>query len=282
MSRTDITIAYRIYPEIGRETLVFADDKFRLSALCLRSMVASLKGIRARFFLILDGCPASYRTLFEEALQGFETHFVELSGRGNAFTFGQQLEILVTAESRWVYFAEDDYYYRPSAFSSMIQCMESEWRPDYVTGLDHRDYYDSPVHALPRVARVVGSDVWLESASTCLTFMTTPARLKEDRSVFESYTRGCSDVGLWFALTRRSLFHPRLWWRALKLKRHVILAYRDALLQCSSRSLIGPSRRLFAPQCSLALHLEKNSIPPGHDWKAELETAIDRYQVLNP
>ena len=42
MKKYDLTVAYRIYPEISRSPAVFSSDKYKLSEFCLKSFKESL------------------------------------------------------------------------------------------------------------------------------------------------------------------------------------------------------------------------------------------------
>jgi len=60
----DVAVAYRIYPRVSKIPAMFPEDKFRLAKLCLRSLRASLGGVRAKMFVLLDGCPREFEGLY--------------------------------------------------------------------------------------------------------------------------------------------------------------------------------------------------------------------------
>ena len=67
-SQYDVAVAYRIYPKVSRAPPVFADDKYQLSELCLKSFRDSLGSLKVKMFVLLDNCPPSYEDLFTEIL----------------------------------------------------------------------------------------------------------------------------------------------------------------------------------------------------------------------
>ena len=63
----DITVAYRIYPEISKSPAIFSKDKDKLAEFCLKSFKNSLGSLKAKIFAILDKCPQEYEELFKFA-----------------------------------------------------------------------------------------------------------------------------------------------------------------------------------------------------------------------
>ena len=115
-SRYDLAVAYRIYPQVAKPALglPFSDDKFQLAEICLSSLKQSLGDLRARVWVLLDGCPSEYVDLFRRYFDAQDLVFIPLAGVGNVATFAKQVEILLAQEdSNIVYFAEDDYFYLP-------------------------------------------------------------------------------------------------------------------------------------------------------------------------
>src|SRR5437899_10104486 len=117
----DIAIVYRIYPGVSKSPVVFPDDKYRLSELCLSSFRASLGSLNVKMWVLLDACPDSYASLFRKYFNEQELELIRLDGIGNARTFWKQIDILSRQEtSEYVYFAEDDYFYLPGQFPAML------------------------------------------------------------------------------------------------------------------------------------------------------------------
>src|SRR5216684_4575901 len=123
MTNYDIAIAYRICPKVAESALglPFSDDKLRQSEICLKSFKESLKGLRAKLWVLLDGCPDEYEQLFRKYFGEEQLVLIPLQHAGNKGTFARQIEILLGQEdSDFVYFAEDDYFYLPGQFRCMI------------------------------------------------------------------------------------------------------------------------------------------------------------------
>jgi hypothetical protein len=64
--RYDVAVVYRIYPKVAKPALglPFSDDKERLSEVCLQSFRRSLGTLRAKVWVLLDGCPPQYADMF--------------------------------------------------------------------------------------------------------------------------------------------------------------------------------------------------------------------------
>ncbi len=91
----DIAVAYRIYPRVSKNPAMFPEDKLRLARLCLRSFRASLVSVRAKIFVLLDGCPSEFDAIFTESFDKTDLELIRLNGEGNRQTFLRQIEILL-------------------------------------------------------------------------------------------------------------------------------------------------------------------------------------------
>src|ERR1035438_2378785 len=156
MTGYDIAIAYRIYPKVAKPAvgLPFSDDKLRLSEICLRSFKESLKGLRVKVWVLLDGCPEVYAQLFARYFDSEDLVLVRLPGIGNLPTFGKQIDILLGQnDSRLVYFAEDDYFYLPNQFHRMMDFLRAYDDVDFISPYDHPDCYTLEIHRYPKWLR---------------------------------------------------------------------------------------------------------------------------------
>src|ERR1700732_969037 len=93
----DLAVAYRIYPKVAAAASSFpcGDNKLRLSELCLRSFKESLKNLRVKVWVLLDGCPDEYATLFMKYFEPQDLVLMPLQGMGNQATFARQIDILL-------------------------------------------------------------------------------------------------------------------------------------------------------------------------------------------
>ena len=216
MSSYDVAIAYRIYPKVALPGVGFpySEDKLRLAEICLRSLKESLGSLRAKLWVLLDGCPDSYAQLFRKYFDDRDLVLMPLPAIGNLPTFAKQIEILSQqTDSEFVYFAEDDYVYLPNQFSLMLDFMKSGKDVDFISPYDHLDCYTKRIHDRPKWVRVHGGHHWRTAASTCLTFLTTREKLRATAHTFQSYCRRNSDCGLWLNLTKLAIYNPLLFAR---------------------------------------------------------------------
>src|SRR6516225_2137936 len=119
MAGYDLAIAYRIYSQVAQSArgLPSSHDKLQLSEVCLRSLKESLGNLRAKLWVVLDGCPVEYQDLFRKYFAGDDLVLLPLPGIGNQATFRRQIELLLQQQdSDFIYFAEDDYFYLPDQF----------------------------------------------------------------------------------------------------------------------------------------------------------------------
>ena len=272
----DLAVAYRIYPEVSKLTIAHSDDKLKLAELSLSSFRMSLGELRAKLWILLDGCPPEYKQLFRRYFEEEDLVFVELAGEGNASTFDRQLDILLEqAVAPLVYFAEDDYLYRPGALEKMVHFLGGHSDVEFVTPYDHLDYYTLQIHGSSGPLRLYESQHWRTAASTCLTFLTRQETLKETEAVFRTYTSGrCSDAALWFSLTKSSMFNPFFWLPFITKERRLFSLFAQAWRRCGLQLLFGRRRSLWLAIPSLATHLEAECVAPAVDWTTVAREAV--------
>ncbi len=267
-SSYDIAVAYRIYPGISKHPAVFSEDKWKLSELCLRSFRESLGTVRAKIFVILDKCPAEYKTLFTKYFAEEDLEFIEQNGIGNARTFALQIKLLLEqTDSEYVYFAEDDYFYLPNQFGSAIVFIK-EHNAEFLTLYDHIDSYTLDIHNHCEKIVVSEGKHWRTTGSTCLTFLTTKTILRATKSVFATYSKKNYDASMWFALTKRNVRNP-LKMVASAGTMPMLKIYIKAWLFCSMAILFGKKRTLWNPIPAGCTHIENGGLAPNIDWQSE-------------
>jgi hypothetical protein len=270
----DIAVAYRIYPKVAEAALAFpsGDDKYRLSEICLRSFKDSLGGLRARIWVLLDGCPPEYTDLVTKYFDQNDLTVLKLGGIGNQATFRRQIEILLEQQdSDVVYFAEDDYFYRPGEFRGMIDFLLEQKDVDFVSPYDHLDCYTMDLHRQPKWLKVHGGKHWRTAASTCLTFLTTLETLRRTQTVFRRYSRRSFDCSLWLSLTKRRVFNPVFFFRHVVQGPHFCRIIAKSWVYCWRQILFGRKWRLWIPIPGIATHLDSNALSPNVDWRALME-----------
>lgn len=272
----DIAVAYRIYPKVAQAALALpsGDDKYRLSEICLRSFKDSLGGLRAKIWVLLDGCPSEYLDLFTKYFDRNDLTLLHLGSIGNQATFRRQIEILLEQQdSDVVYFAEDDYVYLPGQFRSMVDFMLEHKDVDFVSPYDHLDCYTMDLHRQPKWLKVYGGKHWRTAASTCLTFLTTRETLRKTQAVFRSYKRRSFDCSLWLSLTKCRVFNPVFFARQLIKEPFFCKIIFKSWLYCWRQIFFGEKWSLWVPIPGIATHLDSNALSPNVDWYALMEHA---------
>jgi hypothetical protein len=270
----DVAVAYRIYPRVSKSPAMFPQDKFRLARMCLRSFRASLGAVRAKMFVLLDDCPPEFENLFKECFEGSDLELTRWPGIGNRGTFARQIEILLTQDfADAIYFAEDDYFYRPNQFESMLDFLKCRPDVDFVSPYDHPDYYTLPLHSAPQLTRAEGKHNWRTAASTCLTFLTTKQMLAKTQRVFRTYALRNPDVSLWLSLTKQAILDHEIIWNCARQRFALAGFVGVSWLYGWPQILAGERRNLWVPSPSIATHMEKQFLAPGVDWSTHFECA---------
>jgi hypothetical protein len=302
MATYDCVICYRIYPGVSKTPFVHADDKYTLSELALASLKLSLGELRIKFVALLDNCPAKYRTMFERIMGEYDLEVIEYSTTaGNGATFAKQIEILTSSDCEFVYFAEDDYFYVPSAFPAMIEFMRQNPDADFATPYDHPDYYSeefAEIHNKKQYIRVQqnhGKSVfnqlteanntqyqqsdtvpvlhWRTAQTTCLTFLARRKSLIQAKKVFMSFARRNYDGSIWLALNKSGVYNPVQILTALLTNINLFKIYAKAWYFTPWQCLFGKKYTLWSPMPTIATHAEQTGVAHARDWDSELERA---------
>ena len=268
----DLAIAYRIYPGISKVPPVYSDDKLKLSELCLRSFRDALSGLRFKIYFILDNCPPDYDVMVKKYFDGDDVEFIHLEKTGNPGTFKMQMDILLNQNySDNVYFAEDDYFYLPVAFSKMLEFLHSENKPDFISAFDHKDYYTSVLHDYSYNTIQVNNQMWRTGSSTCMTFLTRKDILHGSKKIFYSYAKKNYDNCLWITLTKTKIFSLPYHFKLMR-RYHDYPKFLVKLLYFGWQQLIfGRKYTLYAPKPSLSTHMDSECLAPDIDWISEFE-----------
>jgi len=263
----DIAIAYRIYPGVSKQPFVHPDNKLKLTEVGIQTINQSLRGLKARFFILLDNCPEEYERMISSHLKSHQITFLKYNGIGNLSTFGKQIEILLSqTDSEVIMFAEDDYVYRRNELEKAVRLLRNNPEIEFVTPYDHLDSYILPIHTKYKYEIIAKEDLhWRTSASTCLTFLTTKETLRRTENVFRSYCKGNWDSSLWFALTKFNVLNPA----SLFLIFQDIFLFKTVLKSWifnPGQILFGRKYKLLQSIPSIATHMEKISLAPSIDW----------------
>jgi len=279
----DLAVAYRVYPKVAKvaQNLPFSDDKLRLVEVCLRSFRNSLGPLRAKIWVILDGCPEEYRELFQRYFAAEDLVLIDANGIGNRATFGKQMDILLSQQdSEFIYFAEDDYLYLAEQFPLMLRFLRDEKGVDFVTPYDCLDCYRFSVHREPKWLKVFEGHHWRTASSTCLTFLTRKRTLARYEGVFRTYTGWNDDFPLWLSLTKRRVFSPLAMLGYFARREFYWKVLVKAWLFCWPQILFGKTAKLWAPVPGIATQWGAGLLSPGFDWLSYMQAEATAQALL--
>ncbi len=263
----ELAVAYRVCPRLSRAAEPFGLSKLDFTSLCLRSFRESLGPLRTKIWAILDDCPAEYEDLFRGHFREEDLEIVRFPHAGNAKTFMAQVDILTRQkDAPLVYFAEDDYLYRPGMLAVMAGFIASHPDVDFVSPFDHPDYYSLPLTRPRTVLRVYGSSHWRTAGSTCLTFLTRRETLEHTRSIFGTYARRNYDSSLWLMLTKQRILNPFALLRLLGGTRVERMTAAKAWFFGWRQLLFGRAWKLWTPVPSMGTHVVSGGLARGVDW----------------
>jgi hypothetical protein len=215
---------------------------FHSKMLCLRSFLRAWQPIRlgATLTFINDG------PMPDDRLQVMSNwgKIVAFPGLGNSPSYRQVLGMATALPSTdLVYFAEDDYLYKPEAFSQMLNAFAGLPKVEYITLFDHLDRYTRTDDAGGGRSKVMlaGDRHWRTVESTCMTFGARVGALKRDAWIHRLFTipRTPRDRHIWRCAQGLTYF----FWKF-------------------------PKSRLISPIPSLATHLDPAALAPHTDWAA--------------
>jgi hypothetical protein len=200
---------------------------------------------------------------------------------GNQSTFSLQIDLLAKqTEAKYVYFAEDDYFYLPNALEKMVAFMRANRDVDFVTPYDHPDSYYTSSRYERHLVKPFGDRYWRTASSTCLTFLTSRDNLVHTESLFRTFSSGNMDCPIWLALTQKLNLAD------LRVHCHDVLRMKiwaKTWMWGFRRILFGKSYRLWAPLPTLATHMESGCLSPLIDWQDVIfntQNAISEYVKL--
>ena len=266
-SKYDVAVAWRIYPKISKEPLFYNNDKLSLVKLSIYSFIESAKNLKVKYYFILDGCPKEYNETINNLLKDEAYDIINTNSIGNQNTFQLQIEILLKQnESELVYFAEDDYLYKPHSFQHLINFIKSNENVDFLTGYHHKELTYHLIHKIKRNFHFRDNICWQTDASTCLTFMTKKSILRKSKNIFLTYTKGNNDCSIWLTLTKKHIYNPIKYFIFWKNKNVGFDILKMALKYGFKYFLLSKKYKLWTAVPAVCTHLEKEHISPNVDW----------------
>jgi len=265
-----LSIVYRIYPKVSKVPPIYSDNKLKLSELCLKSFKAALGNIEAKIWIILDNCPDEYKQMLDEILSGYNYEFIEVDGIGNGQTFKMQLEILSAQSfSEYVYFAEDDYFYLPNSIEMMLNTIMSNNEIHFLTPYNHLDYYQSDFHNYHIEHKYFNNKEWKKVNSTCMTFMSSKKVINECYTTLQTYSNNNWDNSMFMTITGINATNFSLMFKSVFNSTHLFKSYIKQFLHTPIKALFGKRFNLFAPEESIATHMDSNYLAPQVNWQEE-------------
>ena len=226
-------VYYRIYPgKPGNRP--FADgDKLNLVQGCLRSFMASVAMADVHITFLLDDCPTDWvRAVFDimDPYSVITYDIIKLDGIGNKPSFLEQLEMALDGpDDEFIYFAEDDYLYRPMAIAKMLSFARTGC-DDFITLYDHPDRYrrGDDCHVKDHI-EICDDWHWRTAESTTMTFGAWKDTIRKAVGVIRE--NACTGRGMWYPILSRQGF------------------------------------TLWSPMPSLATHVQDGVLAPCVDWE---------------
>lgn len=263
----DVVVAYRFYPGISKNPFLRSNDKLWMICGGLSSLKRCLGDLKAKFYLIDDGCPWERKEKITQSLWDSDYSYIFTEKIGNYATFKKQVEILSTQnESDYVYFAEDDYLYTDWWFSEWIEMLKNK-KADFISFFDHRAHYKAYHHKIKH--EYIIDDVHLRIrksiASTCMTFLTSKEVLVETKPYLLWYCKWTWDYPLRLGLTKQNLrkiididrnYIDRMWIPTTWL--HTAMLW----IKCRKQLLFGKRYKLLCPIPGICTHLETEDKAP--------------------
>jgi hypothetical protein len=203
---------------------------------CLNNFLKACEYIKGdwNFRIVCDGTRPEWLTI---------EPFIQLDNAGNAQSFWRTYkEALEHPDHDWIYFAEDDYIYLPSAMAELELAIQN-LGVDFITLYDHPDrYLNLPEHNLTdgrNIIKLSGFRHWRTSPSSPMSFAASVRALRACYDLFDVWTNRDGYTVSW------ELF-PRL------------------------QGLRGEKDygfRLMGPMPSLATHCVIDYLSPCIDWE---------------
>ncbi len=266
----DLAVGYRIYPKVSSHAPpIYADDKLKLSQLCLESFKQSLGDLKVKLFVLLDGCPPVYEEMFQRLWPAQDLELKRFSKVGDASTFMEQARTLMEqSDAEVVYLAEDDYFYLPNEFALAVRFLTDNTGVDFISVYNHPDTLSTALHDVPFEEKKSDGKTWRTCMSTTHTFLTTRTTLRQCKWVFlASYGRVSPDLSKWMALTKTRVWNPFFFARALVIKPFWAASVFFAWWFCWRQILFGRKYRLWIPEQSIGTHMVAGMEAPGVDWQ---------------
>jgi hypothetical protein len=277
----DLAVAYRIYPKASASRPpIFAEDKFKLAELCLKSFKKSLGALRVKLWVLLNNCPPEYEDIFTKYWPAEDLVLVRYPGVPASTTLHEQSRILAEqTDAEIVFLSEDDYFHLPGQFQLAVNFLKQNPDADFATPYDHLDNHTTDLHRLSVETREFCGKKWRSSISTTHTFLAKRNALVESQKLFQKlhqkfHGRVSPDLAMWMALTKKRVFNPMKFVKWSVAKRYWAGSIFLAWYYCWRQILFGRRFTLWTPYPSIATHMVAGLEAPGIDWQKEFQAQM--------
>lgn len=263
----DLVVAYRVYPGTAKVPPIYPSNKFELTKVCFKSFVSSISDLKVKIYVILDGCPQEYESIFLENYNNNDLSIIKLDKAGNKATFKKQIEILSKQEdSDIVYFAEDDYFYIKN-IKNIVDFIKSK-KGDFATPYEHPSSYTDD-NVISNKVVVFDGQRYVSVQHACLTFMTTKSNLLKNKRFLLIFSNWFgSDFVVWGCITLGFNY-----FRYIKLFRNFknfnitnFKVFGSLFVFSWYNFILNRKKSLFMPIDTFATHMENNFLSPNIDW----------------
>jgi hypothetical protein len=212
-------VFYRIYP--GKpDNRPFANGNKRLLVqTCLWSFLQSCRraGADVQLTILLDGCPDDWASMAHYIAFDIKHNIVMLDGIGNKPSFLKQLEMTLDGPGdEFVYFAEDDYLYRPCAIKQLLGVYHPNFNGFY-SSYDHIDrYVRGDDRKLDAGIIIAGDWHWRTAESTTMAFGAPRHVIRKTVDIMREYA--CEGRKMWYPIIDKGYI---LWSPIPSLATHV-------------------------------------------------------------
>ena len=277
----DLAVAYRVYPKVSSNPPpVFADNKFKLVELCLKSFKESLGNLRVKVFALLNNCPPGYEALFTQLWPAEDLVLVRYPGVSGGETLHEQQRILSEqTDAEVVYLAEDDYFYLPNQFQLAVDFLRQNPDADFATPYDSPDVHFTDLHDCIDATRAHGGKNWRSSVSTTHCFLAKRSAMIECRPLFDKLFRAfpgrpSPDLAMWMALTKKRVFNLWKFFAWLPAHKYWTASIFLSWFYCWRQILFGRRFTVWTPNPSIATHMDAKLLAPAIDWPKIFEAAM--------
>jgi len=264
----DLAVCYRICPKPPKPNVLGLTDKLDVVASGLSSFKRSIGPLRVKLWIILDDCPPEYLKLVKRRLYNVDHDIISGQWRSINGTLLKQIEVLTTqTDAPFCYFAEDDYLFKPGGMAAAHRFMRLHPFVDAISLAYHSDYNRRWVDRINEREYEFEGIVWKRQVASTSSFMIRRDSLIESAPTIRTFVDGNSDLGFWMALTKLRVFNPWVLVRGWGDGRFIPGSMALAWWHCRDQILNGRKLLLFAPQPSLATHMEAGSSALGFRYE---------------